>query len=54
MDYELIEVDEIDAVRTHIIIDLGNGERKSMLKSVYDEQQAAQVEHLTEIVPSGD
>ena len=40
MDYELIEVDEIDEVRTHIIIDLGNGERRSMRKSVWDELEA--------------
>ena len=31
--------------QTHAIIDRGNGEFTSMLKSVYD----AQVEHLTEI-----
>ena len=30
----------------HAIIDRGNGEYTSMLKSTYDEQQ---VEHLTEI-----
>jgi hypothetical protein len=41
MDYELIEVDEIDAIRTHIVIDLGNGERLSMLKSKWDELEAA-------------
>jgi hypothetical protein len=33
----------------HAIIDRGSGEYTSMLKSTYDEQQAAQVEHLTEI-----
>ena len=33
----------------HAIIDRGNGEFTSMLKSTYDEQKAAQVEHLTEI-----
>jgi hypothetical protein len=31
----------------HAIIDRGNGEYTSMLKSTYDEQQAQQVEHLT-------
>ena len=36
-------------VLEHAIIDRGNGEFTSMPKSVYDEQQAAQVEHLTEI-----
>ena len=34
----------------HAIIDRGNGEFTSMLKSTYDEQQAQQVEHLTESV----
>ena len=34
----------------HAIIDRGNGEFTSMPKAVYD----AQVEHLTEIVPSAD
>ena len=35
----------------HAIIDRGNGEFTSMLKSTYEAQQ---VEHLTEIVPSSD
>ena len=35
----------------HAIIDRGNGEFTSMLKSTYEAQQ---VEHLTEIVPSAD
>ena len=35
----------------HAIIDRGNGEFTSMLKSTYEAQQ---VEHLTEIVPSGE
>ena len=38
------------AVLEHAIIDRGNGEFTSMLKSTYDEQQAQQVEHLTESV----
>ena len=38
-------------VETHAIIDRGNGEFTSMLKSTYEAQQ---VKHLTEIVPSGD
>jgi hypothetical protein len=42
MKSELIEVNEIDEIRTHIIIDLGNGERLSMLKSTYDAMQAEQ------------
>ena len=53
MDYELIEVNEIDAVRTHIIIDLGNGERRSMLKSVYDELQK-QAEQSTPNLAGGE
>ena len=35
----------------HAIIDRGNGEFTSMLKSTYEAQQA---EHLTEIVPASD
>jgi hypothetical protein len=42
-NYQLIEVNEIDAIRTHIIIDNGDGSFTSMLKSIYDEQQAATV-----------
>ena len=34
----------------HIIIDRGNGEFTSMPKSVYEAQQAQQVEHSTESV----
>lgn len=33
----------------HAIIDRGNGEFTSMLKSTYEAQQ---VEHLTEIIPA--
>ena len=36
--------------QTHAIIDRGNGEFTSMLKSTYDEMIARQVEHLTEKV----
>jgi hypothetical protein len=36
----------------YAIIDRGNGEFTSMLKETYEAQQAAQVEHLTEIVPA--
>lgn len=43
-----IEVESIGGLETHAIIDRGNGEFTSMLKSTYD----AQVEHLTEIVPA--
>lgn len=35
-----IEIDEVE----HAIIDRGNGEFTSMLKSTYDEQQAAKNE----------
>ena len=46
-----IKVSGIDGVEIeHAIIDRGNGEFTSMLKSTYDEQQAQQVEHLTESV----
>ena len=34
-----------------VIIDRGNEEFTSMLKSTYDEQQAQQVAHLTESLP---
>jgi hypothetical protein len=37
----------------HVIIDHGNGEYTSMLKSTYDEQQA-QAEHFTPIVTDAD
>jgi len=45
-----IEVETLEGKVTHAIIDRGNGEFTSMLKSTYDEQQAQQVEHLTEVV----
>jgi hypothetical protein len=38
-------------VTEHAIIDRGNGEFTSMLKSTYEAQQ---VEHLTEIVPANE
>ena len=37
-----------------VIITNTDGSFTSMAKSVYDEQQAQQVEHLTEIVPESD
>ena len=47
-----ITTTDIDANTTeHAIIDHGNGEYTSMLKSTYEAQQ---VEHLTEIVPASD
>ena len=42
-----IEVETMNGTETHAIIDRGNGEFTSMLKSTYDEQQA----HLTESLP---
>ena len=39
-------------VTEHAIIDRGNGEYTSMPKSTYEAQQAAQVKHLTEIIPA--
>ena len=46
-----IEVEGLDGVIEHAIIDHGNGQFTSMLKSTYDAQQ---VEHLTEIVPANE
>ena len=36
-----IERETLEGVQTYAIIDRGNGEYTSMLKSTYDEQQAA-------------
>jgi len=36
-----INVENLDGIIEHAIIDHGNGQYTSMLKSVYDEQQAA-------------
>ena len=41
-----IEVETLEGVQEHAIIDRGNGEFTSMPKAVYEAQQ---VEHLTEI-----
>ena len=41
-----IEIETLEGKQTHAVIDRGNGEFTSMLKSTYDEQQA----HLTESV----
>ena len=41
-----IEIESFGVTETHAIIDRGNGEFTSMLKSTYEAQQ---VEHLTEI-----
>jgi hypothetical protein len=42
-----IEIETEAGKETHVIIDRGNGEYTSMLKSTYDEQQA---EHFTPMV----
>jgi hypothetical protein len=44
-----VEIQTPLGLETHAIIDRGNGEFTSMLKSTYDEQQA-QAEHFTPIV----
>ena len=44
-----VEVESLGITETHAIIDRGNGEFTSMLKSTYETQQ---VEHLTEILPT--
>ena len=42
MTVTFIEVETLNGVETHAIIDRGNGEFTSMPKAVYDEQQANQ------------
>ena len=37
-----IEVESLEGTQTHAIIDRGNGEYTSMLKSTYDAMQAEQ------------
>ena len=37
-----IEVETMNGIETHAIIDRGNGEFTSMLKSIYEAQQAEQ------------
>jgi hypothetical protein len=52
MDNEtFIEVETLGGTQTHAIIDHGNGEFTSMLKSDYDKQQA---EQSTPIVTDAD
>ena len=46
-----IEVETLGGTQTHAIIDHGNGEFTSMLKSDYDKQQA---EQSTPSVTNGD
>jgi hypothetical protein len=52
MDNVTFFTDELDG-RKHAIIDRGNGEYTSMLKSTYDEM-ITQQEHLTENPTEGD
>jgi hypothetical protein len=47
-----IEVEAFEGTETHAIIDQGNGEFTSMLKSTYDAQQAAQSTLVTESAPT--
>jgi hypothetical protein len=42
MTVTFIEVETLEGTQTHAIIDRGNGEFTSMLKSTYDEMIAAQ------------
>jgi hypothetical protein len=41
-DVTFIEVEQLGGTETHAIIDRGNGEYTSMLKSTYDEMITAQ------------
>lgn len=53
MTITFIEVESTGGVITeHAIIEHADGSFTSMPKAVYDAQQAAQVEHLTEILPT--
>ena len=47
-----IEVETLGGTETHAIIDRGNGEYTSMLKSTYDAQQVAQSTLVTESAPT--
>ena len=44
-DVTFIEVEQLGGTETHAIIDRGNGEYTSMLKSTYDEMIAQQEEN---------
>jgi hypothetical protein len=50
MTVTFIEVETLNGVETHAIIDRGNNEFTSMLKSTYEAQQA-QAEQSTPILP---
>ena len=47
-----IKIETMGVTETHAIIDRGNGEFTSKLKSTYDEQQAAQATLVTESAPT--
>ena len=47
-----VEIETFAGIQEHAIIDRGNGEFTSMLKSTYDEQQAAQATLVTESAPT--
>jgi len=49
MTIKYIEVETLEGVQEHAIIDHGNGEFTSMLKSTYEKQQA---EQSTPILPA--
>jgi hypothetical protein len=51
MKTTFIEVETLNGIETHALIEHADGSFTSMLKSTYEAQQ---VEHLTEIVPESD
>lgn len=49
----IVEIEQFGGVKVdYVVIDKGDGEFTSTPKSIYDEQQAQLVEHLTEIIPA--
>jgi hypothetical protein len=44
---EIVEVQSMGQVTEHVIIDRGNGEYTSMLKSIWDELEAAKADGKT-------
>jgi len=47
---QIVEIESIYGTQTHVVIDRGNGEFTSMLKSTYDAQQKQSIENPTEDV----
>ena len=47
-----VEIETLQGIETHAIIDRGNGEFTSMPKAVYEAQQAAQATLVTESAPT--